>query len=385
LNKTVLKLGDAVEILSGFAYEAELFNESEGLPVIRIRDVNRGFSNTRYRGQVDKRFVVENGEILIGMDGNFNAARWRGGPSLLNQRVCKIKAHSNILDEGYLFHLLPKELKKIEDATAFVTVKHLSVKGIRDINVSLPPLTEQRRIADILDQADAIRTKRREVLAQLDSLTQSIFIEMFGDPVANPKGWVRSDVGSLSKLQGGVQVTTARKNLPLELPYLRVANVYRARLDLTEMKTIRVTDAEMSRTALVKGDLLIVEGHGNPNEVGRSALWTGEITPCTHQNHIIRVRFDCSKILPIFACEYLNSPTGRRHLAGAGKTTSGLNTINASNVRGTPILVPPIALQHAFAKKFEAVKAMERSHQLAVNELDALFESLQHRAFQGQL
>ena len=154
---------------------------------------------------------------------------------------------------------------------------------------------------------------------------------------------------------------------------------------MTEMKTIRVTDAEMTRTTLAKGDLLIVEGHGNPNEVGRSALWTGEITPCTHQNHIIRVRFDSSKILPIYACEYLNSPTGRRHLTGSGKTTSGLNTINASNVRGTPISIPPMELQHTFVKKFEAINTLKRSYKTAVNESDSLFASLQHRAFRGAL
>ncbi len=296
---------------------------------------------------------------------------------------------SERIDQAYLRHVLVGDPFHSEFMQTVSGVGGSLLRArpvhVAKIKIPLPPISEQRRIAAILDQANALRAKRREALAQLNSLTQSIFIEMFGDPVANPKGWVLSDVGALSKLQGGLQVTSARKNLPLEIPYLRVANVYRGKLDLTEMKTIKVTDAEMSRTTLEKDDLLIVEGHGNPNEVGRSALWTGEITPCTHQNHIIRVRFDTSKILPIYACEYLNSPTGRRHLTGAGKTTSGLNTINASNVRGTPISVPPLALQHTFAKKLEAVKAIERLHQMAMNESDTLFASLQHRAFRGEI
>ena len=203
MNATVSKLGDAIVVLSGFAYEAELFNETEGLPVIRIRDVVRGFSNTRYSGEVDARFIVKNGEILIGMDGNFNTARWTGGPALLNQRVCKVTARADILDEGFLFHLLPKELKKIEDTTAFVTVKHLSVKGIRDIDIALPPLPEQRRIAAILDQADALRAKRREALAHLDSLTQAIFIEMFGDPVTNSKRLPTKSLNQITIFENG--------------------------------------------------------------------------------------------------------------------------------------------------------------------------------------
>jgi len=270
-------------------------------------------------------------------------------------------------------------------ATVTGTIQNLSLSQVGGLQVPLPPLPEQRRIAAILDKADALKVKRLEAMAQLERLTQSIFIEMFGDPIANPKGWPLSDVGTLSELQGGLQVTTARKDLPLEMPYLRVANVYRGRLSLTDIKTIRVTAAEISRTTLAKGDLLIVEGHGNPNEVGRSALWTGEIAPCTHQNHIIRVRFDASKILPIYACAYLNSPTGRRHLTREGKTTSGLNTINASNVRGTPISIPPLELQHAFVKQYEAANILAKAHLAAMNVIDALFASLQHRAFRGEL
>jgi hypothetical protein len=138
-------------------------------------------------------------------------------------------------------------------------------------------------------------------------------------------------------VQGGLQVSSARKTCPREVPYLRVANVFRGFLDLSVIKTLRATDAEIARTTLVRDDLLIVEGHGNPHEIGRGALWDGSISGCVHQNHIIRVRLDGEKLVPIYACEYLNSPGGRRHLLRAGKTTSGLNTISVSEVRAAPI------------------------------------------------
>jgi type I restriction enzyme S subunit len=180
-------------------------------------------------------------------------------------------------------------------------------------------------------------------------------------------------------------VTSARKDLPLEAPYLRVANVYRGFLKLTEIKTIRATTAEILRTTLVKEDLLVVEGHGNPREIGRAALWTGEIPNCVHQNHLIRVRFDTNKVVPIFACEYMNSPGGRRHLLRSGKTTSGLNTISVSNVRETPVAVPPLPLQKEFANRIRSIEALKVVHQSAMREVEALFSSLQHRAFRGEL
>jgi type I restriction enzyme S subunit len=257
--------------------------------------------------------------------------------------------------------------------------------GLLGLKIPLPPLAEQRRIAEVLDRAEALRAKRRAALAQLDSLTQSLFLDLFGDPATNPKGWPVSRVGEVADVQGGLQVTTARKNLPNEVPYLRVANVYRGFLNLTEIKTIRATDAEIARTKLVKDDLLIVEGHGNPAEIGRGALWDGSIVGCIHQNHIIRARFGSAKVVPLYACEYLNSPGGRRHLLRAGKTTTGLNTISVSEVRGTPVTLPPIPLQREFARRVTAVEALKTAQRASLAELDALFATLQHRAFRGEL
>jgi type I restriction enzyme, S subunit len=379
------RLGDLVDVLSGFAFDAADFSDQGELPVVRIRDVVRGRSSTYFLGIYDDRYLIDSGDILIGMDGEFNRARWSSGKALLNQRVCKIAPIDAALDKAYLFHFLPRVLKTIEDATSFVTVKHLSAKQIREIQIPLPAIAEQRRIAAILDQAETLRIQRRATLAQLDSLAQSIFLDAIGDPATNEKGWPLSVIGAVSDVQGGLQVTTARKNLPLEVPYLRVANVYRGFLDLGEIKTIRATAAEVSRTTLVKNDLLVVEGHGNPNEIGRCALWTSEVAGCVHQNHIIRVRFDSAKIVPKFACEYLNSQGGRRHLLRAGKTTSGLNTISVSNVRETPVALPPLALQEVFAARLQAIESLKVTHRAALVKLDALFASLQHRAFRGEL
>lgn len=249
----------------------------------------------------------------------------------------------------------------------------------------LPPLPEQRRIAAILDKADALRTQRREALAHLDRLAQAIFVEMFGDPVTNPKGWPVVDVGSISDVQGGLQVTTARKNLPVEVPYLRVANVHRGRLELGEVKTIRATENEVARTKLNPQDVLVVEGHGNPEEVGRAAIWNGEVAGCVHQNHLIRVRFIAERVLPTYACAYLNSSGGRQHLLRAGKTTSGLNTISVSNVRAVPVALPTLVAQKTYEAQVAEVDGLKATHRQSELEGERFFAALQHRAFRGEL
>lgn len=253
---------------------------------------------------------------------------------------------------------------------------------VAKVVIPLPPLAEQRWIAEVLDRAEALRAKRRAALAQIDSFTQSLFLDLFGDPATNPKGW---PISLVADVQGGLQVTRTRKNLPHEVPYLRVANVYRGFLNLSEIKTIPATDAEVSRTRLVKDDLLIVERHANPAEIGRGALWDGSISGCIHQNHIIRARFVSANVVPLYACKYLNSPSGRRHLLRAGKTTSGLNTISVSEVRGTPVALPPVSLQSEFARRVTAVEKLKTAQRASLAELDSLFATLQHRAFRGEL
>jgi type I restriction enzyme S subunit len=299
----------------------------------------------------------------------------------------RIRLNCPEIEIGYVRRYLQQDPvgKWLKHHAKGVTMPNLNTDVIRALPFVYPPLAEQRRIAEVLDRAEALRAKRRAALAQLDFLTQSLFLDIFGDPATNPKGWPVSRVGDVADVQGGLQVTSARKNLPHEVPYLRVANVYRGFLDLSEIKTIRATDIEIARTKLVKDDLLIVEGHGNPAEIGRGALWDGSIAGCIHQNHIIRARFAPAKVVPLYACEYLNSPGGRRHLLRAGKTTSGLNTISVSEVRGTPVALPPIELQREFAHRIQAVEKLKAAQRASLAEMDALFVSLQHRAFRGEL
>lgn len=382
---TEVALGEVCEIFSGFAFDSKHFSTSadSGIPLVRIRDVTRGRSETFYVGDYDPRFLVADGDVLIGMDGEFNRARWHGGPALLNQRVCRITALGDWVDGDYLFHFLPRALKEVEGATPFATVKHLSAKTIKQIAMPLPPLEEQQRIAAILDKADALQAKRRAAIAHLDSLAQAVFIDMFSHHEAS--GATRMPISEVAEVQGGLQVSRRRSSLPIEVPFLRVANVYRGRLALDEIKTMRATQAEVERTRLLEGDLLVVEGHGNASEIGRVARWTGEIDPCIHQNHLIRVRADRSVANPAYLETALNTGEGLRQLRQAGRTTSGLNTLSADDVRRTTVAIPAVDVQDEFAAVTARAKE-ERDRMIAADQATvALLAALHARAFRGEV
>ena len=147
-----VSLSDVATILNGAAFDSSLFSSSKGLPLIRIRDVLEGATSTFYDGEYESKYLVDHGDLLVGMDGDFHSGYWGHQTALLNQRVCKITTKSDFYDEKFLGYALPAYLSAINANTPSVTVKHLSSKTIGEILLPLPPKAEQGRIVEVLDR-----------------------------------------------------------------------------------------------------------------------------------------------------------------------------------------------------------------------------------------
>jgi len=147
-----VELGAIAEVLNGYAFSSERFSKEKGLPLIRIRDISRNSTETRFDGPFDEVYLVKPDDLLVGMDGDFNCALWKGPIGLLNQRVCKVEVYQELFDLKFLFYVLPGYLKAINDATSSMTVKHLSSKSIEEIPLPLAPLAEQHRIVAAIEQ-----------------------------------------------------------------------------------------------------------------------------------------------------------------------------------------------------------------------------------------
>lgn len=164
-------------------------------------------------------------------------------------------------------------------------------------------------------------------------------------------------LGSLAAVSYGIQKCPGNRPAQHSRPYLRVANVRKGFLDLTEIKQIEVPDSELPTYRLEAGDILFVEGNGSRAELGRVAKWSGEISDCVHQNHLIRVRCIQARLLPDFAVTWFNTEVGRGHFFRSAKTSSGLGTINSNEVRNAPIPVPPVNVQRRIMDRVEAGRA----------------------------
>ena len=203
-----------------------------------------------------------------------------------------------------------------------------------------------------------------------------------------PEGWVWVTVEQATEIQGGIQKQPKRSPIENAYPFLRVANVLRGGLELSEVHLIELFPGELERLRLVAGDLLIVEGNGSPAQIGRMAIWEGEIEDCVHQNHIIRARV-YPGIAAQFVETYWNSPAGSAAVRSVASSTSGLYTLSVSKVGRLPIPLPPLAEQHRIVAEVErrlsVIQQAEAAVEASLHRAERLRQSILKRAFSGQL
>jgi len=290
--------------------------------------------------------------------------------------ICSDKIHNK-----YLFWFLKGRTDFLNSLGRGATFKEISKSIVEQIQVPLPPIETQKQIAKTLDTVAELLAMRKQQLAELDNLIKSTFYDMFGDLEHNSCGWEERPLKDIAEIVSGI--TKGRKLRETEtkvIPYLRVANVQDGYLDLTDIKYIEVADSEIEKYRLFKGDLLMTEG-GDPDKLGRCAIWNEEIPFCIHQNHIFRVRLDQKRVLPEYACFLIQSPYGKKYFLKAAKQTTGIASINSKQISNFPLLIPNIKLQTKFAEivtKFEEPKAMV---QKAIDETQYLFDSLMSEYF----
>jgi len=294
------------------------------------------------------------------------------------------------IDGRYLFHMIwsPQFRQAARrNMTGTAGQKRVPAEFVRRFQIPLPSKPEQRRIAAILDKADDLRQKREESIRLTDELLRSTFLEMFGDPVRNPKSWPIEQLGNPGVAEIVSGVAKGRKldaKLAVTVPYMRVANVQDGRISLQDVKTIEATPEEVHQLALRKGDILLTEG-GDPDKLGRGAVWESGPEPCIHQNHIFRVRVNLKLFTPGFLSAQLGSSRGKRYFFRAAKQTTGIASINMTQLRGFPALRPPFELQERYSRFLANQRRVEQDQLRELGEVETLFQSLLHRAFRGEL
>jgi type I restriction enzyme S subunit len=302
-----------------------------------------------------------------------------------SQDITAIRPDTSLVDRDYLASFLVAHAPRLALQARGATIKGVTRSAVGGILIPLPPLADQRRIAEILNKADQLRVMRRHVVALHDELASATFEHYFGDVLLNRRGWESGKVlGDVANVVSGITKGRRTSGLTREVPYLTVANVQDKSLKLDVVKRIEATEVEIERYRLHDGDLLLTEG-GDPDKLGRGTVWRSELRECIHQNHVFRVRVTDARIIPTYLAWLLGSALGKSYFLRAAKQTTGIASINSSQLRRFPILCPPRDLQEKFAADLASVDRLRGSAAEHVRRLDELFASLQQRAFSGQL
>jgi len=337
-----VKLGEVCEILSGYAFKSSQFNDKKiGLPLIRIRDVERGFSDTYFEGAYPEEYLIKNGDLLITMDGSFILKKWEGDLALLNQRVCKIKITDKSVDEDYISWLIPKYLKEIEDKTPFVTVKHLSVAKIKDISFVLPNKPEQKLISKELNTISQIYDFRKIQSEGLNELVKSRFNEMFGDFYTSL--FPKYKIGEKFELSSGS--TPSRDNKLYwdsgMINWVKTTEVINKEITETEEKITKFA-LENTSLKLFPVNTILIAMYGQGQTRGRSAILKVESTSNQACGAIFPNKIDN----PVFIWHQLMLRYSELRELGRGGNQANLN---GQLIKNFELIFPPLSLQDEFA------------------------------------
>ena len=322
------------------------------------------------------------GAVLLTSRATIGFTAVAAAPICTNQGFVNFICGPDLLPEFLAYWLRTQKTKMLQHAGG-TTFKEIARGTLRRFEIVLPEIEAQRRIVDLLARAEGIVRLRREAQQKAAELIPAIFIDMFSDPATNPQAWPRHPLSAVAEVISGV--AKGRKLEPseaVELPYMRVANVKDGYLDLAEVKTIEIKRSEVEKLLIRPGDLLMTEG-GDPDKLGRAALWAGEIEACVHQNHVFKVRSNRARLSPAYLRTLAGSAYGKAYFLSVAKKTTGIASINKTQLSAFPVPLPPLPLQQAFERRVQAVESILSQQVDAAGKAKASFDALLSRAFGG--
>lgn len=371
------RLVDVCAIQYGFPFDSSKFSDSEGMPLIRIRDVTRGYSETYTTESYKDDYVVKENDLLIGMDGEFNIAKWGKSPALLNQRVCRLFPKANI-DRDYLYYFMPIALKKIESKTPFVTVKHLSAKELNKIELDVPPMEIQKKIASTMCTIDALKKHYEQQLSKLDELIKARFVEMFGEPNEIWPEVTISDV--CTNMRTGPFGSALHHDEFVEegVFVLGIDNAVENKFSYNRMRYI--TDEkyqELKRYTVYPGDVIITI----MGTVGRSAVIPLDMPKAINTKHLACLTPNYEKVNSQFLCSaFQMHPDIRKQLQRQAKGAI-MDGLNLTIIKNLKFRLPELKKQAQFAAFVEEVDKQKQTVQQSLDKLELLKKALMQEYF----
>ena len=328
-------------------------------------------------------YTHERPTILVGCRGSCGTVHITEPKAYANGNAMALDdLNEDLVNLGFLSQFLRP--RGFADVVSGTSQPQIIRQNIVRIEIPLPPLAEQRRIAEVLDRAEALRAKRRAALAHLDTLTQSLFLDLFGDPATNPKRWPMVSLESVLSLplRNGLSPSKSGKVLA---NVLTLSAITGNGFEATAWKTSTFTARPPENQSVSEADFLICRGNGNVHMVGKGYFPSKAMPEMTFPDTMIAARISPARIERALLQHVWNSTAVRKQIESVARTTNGTFKVNQPSLEKIRFVSPPLPLQREFARRVSAVEKLKAAQRAALAELDALFASLQHRAFRGEL
>jgi type I restriction enzyme S subunit len=290
---------------------------------------------------------------------------------------------SEDVDQNFLYYALNK--RGFKDVITGAAQPQITREGLSKIVLDIPEnIKYQLHIANILSKAENLISQRRESIALLDKFLKSTFLEMFGDPGTNPKGWdlAKLEDSFLNKPLIGSMVPAIESGT---IPIVRVGEIGNREINFAKCKFSNLNDGELKKYLLKSGDILLARAIGSEAHLGKASIYIDSGFPVVYDSHVMRIRFKKEKIHPEFFYTFLQTQGGRkRFMRKAGQTSIQFN-VNSKQISDIDIPVPPIELQNKFAEIAGRIEALKTQYKQSLTELENLYGVLSQKAFKGEL
>lgn len=324
--------------------------------------------------------LIPKNSVLVSCIGYLGKVAIVSKDVCFNQQINALVFDETKIFPKYGFYYVQTIGAQLEKLSSSTTLPIVNKSRFSSIEIKYPEIDEQRRIASILDKADEIRQKRQQAIAKLDELLQATFIDMFGDPIKNEKGWKIGKIGDM--LESVKYGSSDKATLDGEVPILRMNNItYSGEMYLADLKYITADQAD-EKYLVKQGDILF--NRTNSKElVGKTAVYNGP-EPMAYAGYLVRGR-TLPEYMPEYISGFLNSSWGKSTLQSMCKSIIGMANINAKEFQSIRLPIPPSDLQKQFTKKVHAIREHKLKLEKQLVQNDELFKALQQKAFNGTL
>lgn len=389
MTKSLVELGEFVEIVMGQAPPGAMCNKDGiGTVFVKAGEFQERIPSIREWTTRPLKMAEPGDSLLCVVGATAGKVNYSAFDCAIGRSVSAIRPQQGRIDSLFLYHFLRTRVEQLRDRSQGAAQGVITREMIQSLRLIIPPLNEQRNIAAILDKADALRTKRREALSYLDSLAQSIFMEMFGDPTAEANSKKFQHVPLLELDMDGFQngAYFPKENYsPDGIEMVHMSDAFGGVVERGKLRRVLCSESDLAKYTLRKSDILIARRSLTYEGAAKPCLIPESSEPLIFESSFIRIRPDLSRISTTFLFHYLKNNRVRERFVSPFVTQSTISGINQANLAKVPVLLPPISLQHSFEAKILALEILRDAHQNSAIEFERFFNSLQSNAFLGKL